>query len=86
MNSNSETPNFFSHFEMMRVSASKIIYKREQAVILTFNNVSEHKAQIQMMSSHNQQLTNFVEKFKNQVELSLLSWHLNKTPGDTGSM
>jgi hypothetical protein len=44
MNSNSETPNFFSHFEMMRVSASKIIFKREQAVILTFNNVSEHKA------------------------------------------
>jgi len=37
----------------MKVKASKIIFKHETAVILEFCNVSEQKAQIQMMSSHN---------------------------------
>lgn len=39
-----------------------------------------------MMSSHNQQLTNFVEKFKNQIEFSLIQQMKKQKPGDTGSI
>jgi len=55
-------------------------------VLLTFTTVTEHKAQIQMMSIHNKQLTRFVEKFKNRVEENLLVEEKELKPSDTGSI
>jgi len=57
----------------MKVRASAIIFKRKTAIILDFANISEQKAQIQIMSSHNRELTNFVDKFKKKIEKSLLT-------------
>jgi len=57
----------------MKVRASAIIFKRKTAIILDFANISEQKAQIQIMSSHNRELTNFVDKFKKKIENSLLT-------------
>ena len=48
--------------------------------------ITEHKAQIQMMSIHNKHLTQFVEKFKNRVESNLLEENQDLKPGDTGSI
>jgi hypothetical protein len=58
----------------------------KKAVLLTFNLVTEHKAQIQMMSIHNKQLTKFVENFKNRVEDNLYLEEKEPNPSDTGSI
>jgi len=39
-----------------------------------------------MMSIHNKQLTNFVEKFKNKVEENLVNDDKVANPSDTGSI
>jgi len=66
---------FFENFEVVTVSASRLMFRNQKSLLLSFASITEHKAQIQMMSIHNKQLTNFVEKFKDQVELSLIDEH-----------
>ena len=51
------------------------MFRNQKSLLLSFASITEHKAQIQMMSIHNKQLTNFVEKFKDQVESSLQDEH-----------
>lgn len=58
----------------------------KKTVLLTFNSVTEHKAQIQMMSIHNKQLTKFVENFKNRVEDNIHLEDKELNPSDTGSI
>lgn len=77
--------DFFMNFEVVSVNGSHHIYMNEKAVLLTFTSVTEHKAQIQMMSIHNKQLTRFVERFKTRVEDNLLVEKENKA-SDTGSI
>jgi len=52
--------DFFTDNEIFAVTGSPINYMCQKAILLTFNTVTEHKAQIQMMSIHNRQLTSFV--------------------------
>ena len=73
------------NFEVVSVNGSHHINMNEKAVLLTFTSVTEHKAQIQMMSIHNKQLTRFVERFKTRVEDNLLVEKENKA-SDTGSI
>lgn len=58
----------------------------EKAVFITLNLITEHKAQIHMMSIHNMQLTRFVENFKQRVENNLLLEVKDFHPSDTGSI
>lgn len=44
---------FFSNYEVLTVSGKKITYMGQRAVLLTFNIITEFKAQLQMMSIHN---------------------------------
>jgi len=37
--------SFFSNFEMVRINASPMMYKGQSALILSFFNISDHKAQ-----------------------------------------
>ena len=58
-----------------------------RCVLLSFTVVTEHKAQIRMMSIHNEQLTTFVQRFKKEVEQKLEDENpLPAKPGDTGSI
>lgn len=77
-------PSFFSNYEVAHVTASAQVFLGTQAVVLTFEDVSTHKAQLQMMSIHNLKLTKFVEEFKNHIESNLLEER--KQAADSGLM
>jgi uncharacterized coiled-coil protein SlyX len=62
------------------------MFRNQKCLLLSFASITEHKAQIQMMSIHNEQLTHFVEKFKDQVESSLQDEYEQQKPSDTGSI
>jgi uncharacterized coiled-coil protein SlyX len=62
------------------------MFRNRKCLLLSFASITEHKAQIQMMSIHNEQLTHFVEKFKDQVESSLQDEYEQQKPSDTGSI
>jgi hypothetical protein len=44
---------FFQTYEVVSVKGRALTFMNQKAVQLTFNLVTEHKAQIQMMSIHN---------------------------------
>jgi len=77
--------SFFTHYEVVSVKGRPLVYMNRKAILLTLNQVTEHKAQIQMMSIHNKQLTKFEEQQKLRA-MNDLSNNEEKSAADTGSI
>ena len=53
---------------MIKIEASSFYFKEQKSLILTIQNISEHKAELHLINLHVKLLTQFVNNFKNKIE------------------
>lgn len=60
--------DFFYHYEIIRIEAQPFFFKDQKTLILTLTNVSNEKAQLQLLSLHAKSLSVFIDERKRQIE------------------
>ena len=59
---------FFLKYEVIKIEATTFYFKEQKSLILTMQNISEHKAELHLINLHVKLLTQFVNNFKNKIE------------------